>query len=124
EPPKPPSLLDRAREMSEAETWKPEVGDGIEGVIVRIIRDVGRFHSTHYYIKTASAIRIVVANADTNLARKLDDWTLGVGDRVGILYPGEKLGSNGRTYKDWSIFADKAQRSQVGNPPADDDIPF
>src|SRR5262249_17117844 len=96
EPPKQLSLLHPAPEQSAEEVWKPERdGDGIEGQITRIIRDIGRYRATHFYIQTVNALRIVIANAETVLARKLGDWALEVGDRVGILYLGERVGSDG-----------------------------
>jgi hypothetical protein len=47
------SLLDRAREQSEAKFWKPSEPDtGIEGKVVKIVRDSGKYHSNFYHVET------------------------------------------------------------------------
>jgi hypothetical protein len=119
------SLLDKAREQAEAKFWKPaKEGDGIEGKIVRIIRDAGKYHSTFYHLETEAGIEIV-AGGSTVLGQRLADQQLEVGDSVGILYLGEETSKAGQVFKNWSVVAEKVKRSQAaGNPPSDDNIPF
>src|SRR5262245_19395754 len=121
EPPK--SLLDRAREQSETTFWKPQKeGDGIEGEIVKILRDAGKYHSDFYHVKTDDGIQIV-AGGSTVLGQRLNDHQLEVGDRVGILFLGEETSKGGQVFKNWSVVSDKVEQQNGGEPPDDDFIP-
>jgi hypothetical protein len=119
------SLLDRARRQAEATFWKPtKEGDGVEGRIVKIVRDAGKYHSDFYHIETDDGVQ-VVAGGSTVLGQRLSDQQLEVGDSIGILFLGEKTSKSGQVFKDWSVAADKANKplDGGGNPP-DDDLPF
>ena len=117
------SLLERAREQSEATFWKPQKkGDGIEGKVIKIVRDTGRYRSDFYHLQTAAGVQIV-AGGSTVLGQRLADQQLEVGDSVGILYLGEETSKAGQTFKNWSVVSDKVDRQQAnGEPPSDDDI--
>src|SRR5262245_33747546 len=121
----PESLLDRAREQSEATFWKPKKeGDGIEGDVITILRDTGNYHSDFYHIKTDDGIQIV-AGGSTVLGQRLSDHQLEVGDKVGILFLGEETSKAGQVFKNWSVVSDKVDRQQAtGGPPSDDQLPF
>src|SRR5262245_19711381 len=116
------TLLDRAREQSEATFWKPrKEGDGIEGEIVKILRDAGKYHSDFFHIKTHDGIQIV-AGGSTVLGQRLADLQLEPGDRVAVLYLGEATSKSGQTFKNWSVVSDKIQKLQTKAPP-DEEIP-
>jgi hypothetical protein len=122
------SLLDRAREQSEAKFWKPAEPDtGIEGKVIRIIRDAGRYRATFYHIETeADGVQIVAGGESTVLGKKLNDLQIEVGDRIAILYLGEETSKAGQRFKKWSVVSEKADSPEAGgNPPgpADDEIP-
>jgi len=82
------SLLDRARQQSEAKFWKPTEPDtGIEGKVVRIVRDAGKYRSNFYHIETeADGVQIVAGGESTVLGKKLNDLQVEVGDKIAILY--------------------------------------
>jgi hypothetical protein len=122
------SLLDKAREQSEAKFWKPTEPDtGIEGKVVRIVRDAGKYRSTFYHIETeADGVQIVAGGESTVLGKKLNDLRIEVGDRIAILYLGEETSRAGQRFKNWSVVSEKADSPEAGgNPPrlADDEIP-
>ena len=120
------SLLDRARQQSEAVFWKPtQKGDGIEGRIVRIVRDAGRFNSTFHHVETDhDGVQIVAASPTTVLGQRLADHQLEVGDKVAVLFLGEETGKSGQVFKNWSIASEKPLIKPQGQTPSDDEIPF
>ena len=122
------SLLDRAREQSEAKFWKPtEPNTGIEGKVVKIVRDAGKYHSSFYHIETATdGVQIVAGGESTVLGKKLNDLQVEVGDKIAILYLGEATSRAGQRFKNWSVVSEKADSPEAGgNPPepTDDEIP-
>ena len=122
------SLLYRARQQSEAKFWKPTEPDtGIEGKVVRIVRDAGKYRSDFYHIETETdGIQIVAGGGSTVLGKKLNDLQVEVGDKIAILYLGEETSRAGQRFKNWSVVSEKADSPEAGsNPPvpADDEIP-
>jgi hypothetical protein len=122
------SLLDRARQQSEAKSWKPTEPDtGIEGKVVKIVRDAGKYHSNFYHIETETdGVQIVAGGENTVLGKKLNDLQVEVGDKIAILYIGEATSRAGQRFKNWSLVSEKGGSPEVGgNPPwpADDEIP-
>ena len=77
-------------------------------------------------MQTADGIQIVSAGETTVLGGKLRGEHLEVGDRLAIVFLGEKEGENGRTYKNWEVGSEKAANPTADNgaPPLDDNIPF
>jgi hypothetical protein len=117
------SLLDRARQQSEAEFWKPTKPDtGIEGEVVSITEG-GKFNSTFYHVRQDDGEVLIVAGGDTVLGKKLSGLRIEVGDRIGVLYLGEGVSKTGQKYKSWSVVSARAQKPKT-SPPADDEIPF
>jgi hypothetical protein len=123
------SLLDRAREQSEAKFWKPTEPDtGIEGKVVKIVRDAGKYHSTFYHIETETdGVQIVAGGESTVLGKKLNDLQVEVGDKIAILYLGEATSRTGQRFKNWSVVSEKGNSPEAGgnqSEPTDDKIPF
>jgi hypothetical protein len=121
------SLLDKAREQSRATFWKPnKADDGIEGKVVRVIRDAGKYHSDFFHIETDDGVQIVAGGETTVLGKKLNDARIEVGDKVGILFLGEETSKAGQRFKNWSVVSEKTNSPQAGGnpPPNDDEIPF
>jgi hypothetical protein len=123
------SLLDRAREQSEAKFWKPTEPDtGIGGKVVRIVRDTGKYHSSFYHIETETdGVQIVAGGESTVLGKKLNDLQVEVGDKIAILYLGEATSRAGQRFKNWSVVSEKGDSPKVGgnqSEPTDDKIPF
>ncbi len=116
------TLLDKAREMSAAISWKPkDVNDGIEGVIVAIKKFKGhKFETTSYFIETDEGEKSIISvNSDTVLAAKVDDVKPRVGDRLAILYLGIP---KGKSYKNWEVLCEH-QSPANGDKPSDDPKP-
>jgi hypothetical protein len=117
------SLLDRARQQSEAEFWKPvKPNTGIEGEVVSITEG-GKFNSTFYHFRQDDGEVLIVAGGDTVLGKKLSGLHIEIGDRIGVLYLGEGVSKTGQKYKSWSVVSDRVQKPK-SLPPTDDDIPF
>jgi hypothetical protein len=117
------SLLDRARQQSEAEFWKPTTPDtGIEGEVVSITEG-GKFNSTFYHVRQDDGEVLIVAGGDTVLGKKLSGLHIEIGDRIGVLYLGEGVSKTGQKYKSWSVVSNRVQKPKTV-PPADDDIAF
>jgi len=122
------SLLDRARQQSEAKFWKPTEPDtGIEGKVVKIVRDAGKYRSNFYHIETETdGIQIVAGGETTVLGKKLGDLHIEVGDKIAILYLGEETSRAGQRFKNWSVVSEKGDSPKIGgnqSVPADDEIP-
>src|SRR5215813_13772345 len=121
------SLLYRARQQSEAKFWKPTEPDtGIEGKVVKIVRDAGKYRSNFYHIETETdGIQIVAGGETTVLGKKLGDLHIEVGDKIAILYLGEETSRAGQQFKNWSVVSEKGDSPKIGNQsvPADDEIP-
>ena len=123
------SLLDRARQQGEAKFWKPTEPDtGIEGTVVKIVRDAGKYRSNFYHIETETdGVQIVAGGESTVLGKKLNDLQIEVGDKIAILYLGEATSKAGQRFKNWSVVSEKGDSAEVGcNPPEPNDaeIPF
>jgi hypothetical protein len=121
------TLLERVRQQSQAKFWNPEkAGDAIDGQIVKIVHGIGHYNSSHYYLTIDGGMQIVSAGETTVLNKKLKGEHLEVGDRLCVIFLGEKTNEKtGKTFKDWEVGSEKAVRPEAGGPPpADDDIPF
>jgi hypothetical protein len=106
------SLLDRARQQAneKLDFWKPDKPeDGIQGTVVKVARG-GKFNSLFVHTQTENGIQIIAAGETTVLGKKLIDLEIGVGDRIGVLYLGEKKSASGATYMDWSVVAEKREK--------------
>ena len=119
------TLLERARVQAQdgdAEQWKPlNDGDGIAGELVKIGKG-GKFNATFYTLRTDDGDFFITAAPDTVLGRELHDHKLSVGDKIAIVYLGEKKSKAGRTYKAWSIIVEKTEKQTDGGH--DDDLSF
>ena len=123
------SLLDRARQQSEAKFWKPTEPDtGIEGKVVKIVRDAGKYRSNFYHIETETdGIQIVAGGETTVLGKKLGDLHIEVGDKIAILYLGEETSRAGQQFKNWSVVSEKGDSPKIGDnqsEPTDNKIPL
>src|SRR5215475_6804888 len=104
------SLLDKARQQSEAEFWKPTKPDtGIEGEVVSITEG-GKFNSIFYHVQQDDGEVLIVPGGDTILGKKLSGLHIEVGDRIGVLYLGEGVSKTGQKYKSWSVVSDRVQK--------------
>jgi hypothetical protein len=95
-------LLERAREMSSKNYWKPDkAGEGIEGVLAAINKGVGKFNSTDFVIKREDGqLWIISVPKDSVLAQKIADDYPEVNDSMAVLYLGVP---NGKKYKNWRV---------------------
>jgi hypothetical protein len=122
------SLLDRARQQSEAKFWKPTEHTGIEGKVVKIVRDAGKYHSSFYHIETETdGVQIVAGGESTVLGKKLNDLQVEVGDKIAVLYLGEATSRAGQRFKNWSVVSEKADSPEAGgsqSEPTDAENPF
>jgi hypothetical protein len=66
------------------------------------------------------------AGETTVLNKKLKGEHLEVGDRLCVIFLGEKTNEKtGKTFKDWEVGSEKAVTPKAdGAAPADDDLPF
>lgn len=93
------------------DTWRPvEPGSRLVGRLVRIVRDV----QTQYGPADVAHIDDELAEQTlalwlTSVALKQawSDANPAPGDRVGVVFVGEKTSANGRTYKRWSVLIDE-----------------
>jgi hypothetical protein len=118
-------LLERAQEMSARNYWKPEkAGDGIEGTVVEINRDIGKFHSTDFVIEGEDRQRWTLSvPKDSVLARRIAEDFPTVGDAMAVLYMGVP---SGKKYKSWRIVVEhgKVPRPEGEDGASGDTPPF
>ena len=116
------TLAQRAHAQANAKFFSPEnAGDFIEGVVLAIKQDMGKYGSTHYHIQQDDGtVSIISATPESVLGGKISGEHVNVGDRLYVEFLGEKTSKSGSTYKDWAVAAQKGDTP----PPPDNDIPF
>ena len=119
-------LLQRAREMNAKNYWKPETaGEGIEGTVVAIKKDAGKFHSTEYVIQDEHGQRRIISVPENSvLAQKIAEDPPLLGDGMAVLYLGVP---DGKKYKNWRVVVEHRKAASAngdGERGGSDDVPF
>jgi hypothetical protein len=114
------SLLDQLRQQSDEkmDLWKPDPGDGIEGTVVKITTG-GKYNSTFFHLKTDDGyIQVIAAGADTDLGRQLCALQIELGDRLAVIYDGERPSKKGHPFKKYRTRSRKPEKPKLpaGSP--------
>src|SRR5262245_59276625 len=129
-PPKRSTLAERAHAKADATFWQPKnPGESVEGLVIRIAHDQGKYGSTHWHVQQDDGTVVIVsASPDSVLDGKLAGEHLELGYRVYVEFLGEKVSKGGSEYKDWATASEppagNGKMPVGGEPPADNDIPY
>lgn len=122
-----------------AQGWRPEAGDGIEGVVVKVNYRVHENHPEPGYpivtIQTANGELWAIHGMPSVLKNEINDRHLRPGDELAVIYDGNKSGRSGRSYHAYRVASKPgnggapAQRQQPSAPSGNagakyDDVPF
>ncbi len=72
------------RKMSNNNTWMPEEGESLEGILVEKLENIGKYNSNLYKIKTNNKIVEVWGKKQLDSLMKLTE----IGDKIIITYKG------------------------------------